>query len=91
MAKTRTSGQGRPKGIPNKQTKALKEMIMGALHAADPEGGEAYLTKRAVDEPKAFLALLGRILPAEVRAELTGKDGEKLSVTVYIPSNGREQ
>ena len=86
MARSRTSGQGRPKGAQNKLTKALKDMILGALSDV---GGQAYLAKQAKENPKAFLALLGRVLPTEI----TGKDGDPLSlghVTVYMPANGRD-
>ena len=60
------AGKGRPKGSQNKVTKALKDMILGALDGA---GGQAYLQARAKD-PKtqaAFLTLLGKVLPAEMR------------------------
>jgi hypothetical protein len=51
------------KGRPNKATKELKEMILGAL---DDAGGQAYLAARALDTPGPFLALLGKILPKDV-------------------------
>jgi len=59
---------GSRKGVPNKATKELKEMILGALDAA---GGVAYLTARARD-PKtagAFLTLIGKVLPMQVTGE----------------------
>lgn len=59
MAAGRKTG-GRQKGAPNKVTKALKEMILGAL---DQAGGQDYLAIQAVDNPAAFMALLGRVLP----------------------------
>ena len=37
-------GVGRTKGVPNKVTKELKEMILGAL---DDAGGQAYLARQA--------------------------------------------
>lgn len=83
-----TPGPGRGRGNPNKLTKALKEMILGALHDA---GGQKYLLAQAEREPRAFLALLGRIVPSEVHAELTGKDGEPLLPIIYMPANGRDQ
>ena len=67
--KTKTSGQGRPKGIPNKTTADVKSMILGALNKA---GGEQYLLERASD-PKtatAFMALVGRVLPKEIKADV---------------------
>lgn len=60
------AGKGRPKGSPNKVTKQLKDMILGALGDA---GGQQYLHECAMD-PKtraAFLTLLGKVLPSEMR------------------------
>lgn len=63
------AGKGRKKGVPNKLTSSVKEMILAALESA---GGMAYLVEQAQTNPSAFLALLGRLLPTELRAELTG-------------------
>jgi hypothetical protein len=59
---------GRPKGTPNKITKALKDMILGAL---DDNGGQAYLAEQAQKNPKAFLSLLGRVLPSEIKTTIS--------------------
>ena len=61
--------QGRPKGAPNKNTKALKDMILGAL---DKACGEEYLQRQADDNPNAFLSLIGRVLPTELKANVEG-------------------
>ena len=53
-------GLGRPKGAKNKATAQLKEMILTAL---DANGGAAYLSQQARDNPTAFLTLLGKVLP----------------------------
>ena len=55
---------GRRKGALNKTTKALKDMILGALSAV---GGEKYLMEQARENPTAFLSLVGRILPSEMK------------------------
>ena len=60
------AGIGRPKGVPNKVTKALKEMILGAL---DDAGGQEYLVKQAEKHPQAFLALIGKVLPKDVHVD----------------------
>jgi hypothetical protein len=62
---------GRPKGVPNKVTTELKDMILQALSGA---GGVEYLIQRAQDSPGPFLALVGKVLPLQV----TGKDGKDL-------------
>ncbi len=60
------AGKGRPKGAQNKITKDLKSMILGALSDA---GGQDYLAEQAADNPVAFMALLGRVLPLQVSGE----------------------
>jgi hypothetical protein len=73
MPKTRTSGIGRPKGRPNKYTSDIKEMVLGALSDV---GGRQYLAERAIDQPVAFMGLIGRILPLQV----TGENGAPIAV-----------
>lgn len=53
---------------PNKQTKELKEMILGALDAA---GGVDYLLERATDPrtASAFLTLVGKVLPMTIAGD----------------------
>lgn len=69
------AGKGRKKGVPNKVTGELKEMILGALSGV---GGQKYLEKQATDNPAAFLTLVGKVLPMTV----TGPDGGALTVIV---------
>lgn len=59
--------QGRPKGVPNKITRDIKAMIEGALEDA---GGRAYLARQADENPAAFMTLVGKILPREIKAEV---------------------
>ena len=66
--KTRTSGQGRPQGVPNRLTADIKGMILGAL---DELGGQDYLVAQARENPTAFLSLVGKILPKAVKADVS--------------------
>lgn len=70
---------GSRKGIPNKNTKAIKDMILEALSEC---GGVEYLVERAND-PKtaaAFLGLVGKVLPTQV----TGEDGGPVKQSLVI-------
>lgn len=58
------AGKGRPKGVPNKATKELKEMILTALGDA---GGVEYLKRQAEENPGPFMSLLGKVLPMTVQ------------------------
>src|SRR6188472_4506923 len=62
---------GREKGTPNKLSSDVKAMVLAAL---DRAGGEDYLLEQATANPKAFMSLLARIIPAQV----TGADGKDL-------------
>jgi hypothetical protein len=62
-------GPGRPKGVPNKSTTALKDAILGAFDAV---GGQTYLQGVADTDPKTFCTLLGKVLPTEVKADVNG-------------------
>ena len=77
--KTKTSGQGRPKGVPNRNTQAVKDMILEALAQ---KGGAAYLARQADENPAAFMTLVGKVLPLQV----TGDGGGALAVTWLPPS-----
>lgn len=72
-AKKHPAGPGRPKGVPNKQTKELKQMILDAL---TKKGGVNYLVQQAEENPKAFMALLARVLPMQV----TGENGGAIQI-----------
>lgn len=70
-------GKGRPKGTPNKATKALKEMILGALSDV---GGQSYLARQAEENPTAFLTLVGKVLPHELKADLEGSGNMTVNI-----------
>jgi hypothetical protein len=73
---------GRPKGARNKLTKSITELLLRAAAEVgdsmeagrDGAGGVlGYLKVSAVEERKAFLALLGRALPLQVQADVRNK------------------
>lgn len=72
---------GRPKGIPNKMTMTLKEMILGALNDA---GGKEYLASQATANPGAFMTLVGKVLPIETKSELTGANGGPIAQSFVV-------
>lgn len=57
---------GNRKGVPNKVTRELKDMILGAL---DDAGGQAYLATQARDNPGPFLTLVGKVLPKDINVD----------------------
>ncbi len=86
MADTVPKTAGRPqpkggsrKGIPNKATAQLKDMILKALDGA---GGVEYLERRANDPrtAAAFLGLVGKVLPMQVTGEGGGPVGLSINV-----------
>jgi hypothetical protein len=54
---------GSRKGKPNKITRDIKEMVVGALAAA---GGQNYLQEQSGKNPAAFMALVGKVLPLQI-------------------------
>lgn len=64
------AGKGRPKGVPNKFTGQIKDMVRQAL---DEAGGVEYLKEQATVSPVAFLGLVGKLLPAEINAKVEGQ------------------
>ena len=76
--KTSRNLGGRPKGSLNKENKALREMILGAL---DKCGGEEYLARQAEENPGPFMALLGKVLPTT----LDGQIGHVINWPVNAP------
>lgn len=67
---------GRKAGTPNKVTGALKDMILQALANV---GGTEYLMTQATANPNAFLTLVGRVLPLQVKE---GGDDPRVPPTV---------
>ena len=59
-------GKGRPKGVLNKTTQGVKRAIEEAF---DKAGGVEYLVKVANKDPRAFLALLAKLIPTDIKVE----------------------
>lgn len=57
---------GRQKGTPNAMGRDLRHMILTALSHA---GGVRYLREQAELNPVAFMGLLGKILPLQVKTD----------------------
>ena len=68
-------GPGRPKGVPNKTTALVREMVTQAL---DEAGGVDYLVECARNPrtASAFLSLVGKVLPVQ----LSGVDDGPIQV-----------
>jgi len=68
---------GRKKGTPNKVTRDVRELILGAIEA---EGGLEYFRAQARENPTAFLALVGRCLPRESSHAISGMESGPIVV-----------
>jgi hypothetical protein len=60
---------GRQRGTPNKVTADLKAAILSAFEEV---GSASYLAKIAKENPAIFCALLGKVLPRDIKAEHSG-------------------
>jgi hypothetical protein len=81
---------GRPKGAPNKATRALKEaIILAAEKSKHSKAGdlEGYLLYLADEKPELFVPLLGKLLPLQLRAknEDRGPVNLELSPNMSLP------
>lgn len=72
------AGPGRPKGVPNKMTIAVKEAI---AEAAEGLGGTARLIEWAKEDPANERAFWTSIYPKLLPLQVTGDGGGPLVVT----------
>ena len=63
---------GRPKGVRNKFTGELKQVILDAMHNANKEGLFGFVRDSAMETPTAGLSLLGRLIPVSMVGTLDG-------------------
>ena len=68
---------GRPKGVPNKDTALIRDRIAQALNEV---GGVQYLASVAQSHPGPFLALVGKVMPVQV----TGADGGAVQHAIRV-------
>ena len=77
---------GRKPGTPNKITKGVREALTVAF---DRVGGVAALVRWGKENPTEFYKLWGKLLPQQVKQELTGANGGAVQVdanhTINIP------
>lgn len=81
MPKTKTSGQGRKKGVPNKATadarSAIASFVDGNAHRL-----QDWLDRIAENDPEKAFSLFQSVIeyhvPKLARTEHTGKDGEAI-------------
>ena len=76
-----TPGPGRPKGVPNKATRAAKEAIALAF---DGIGGAARLTAWVTDSEKNEYAFWTQIYPKLIPVTLAGDPDNPLGHTVSL-------
>jgi hypothetical protein len=53
--------------VPNKFNGQLKEALLSAFNGAHPDGLASWVLQEAKANPKAALALLGRLIPSRRR------------------------
>lgn len=75
---------GSRKGIPNKNTGLIREMIAKAL---DQAGGVEYLVDCAHDprSKSAFLGLIGKVMPVQVEADVNANVNGSIEVRFVKP------
>lgn len=78
------AGPGRPKGVPNKVTGDIKNMILEALSNV---GGAEYLERKANDPrtATAFLGLVGKVLPMTIAGDPKNPLTANVTVTFVKP------
>ena len=65
----RPANAGRKAGTPNRHTALLKDAILAAAEKAGKGDIVAYLERQAEENPVAFLSLLARVLPLQLRGD----------------------
>ncbi len=71
------AGKGRRKGVPNRITRTVRQAIEVAFENV---GGQEWLEELARTDPRTFVVLLAKIIPNEIKAEVSGPD-HKIVIT----------
>lgn len=82
------AGMGRPAGIPNKTTRALKQALEESFEQL---GGTRWLVELAKSEPKAYASLLAKLLPSQLSMDATVTNHEMPAVIRRVIVDPREQ
>ncbi len=72
---------GRTKGVPNKSTSSVKEALTQAFEGL---GGYEALKRWGQQEPTEFYKLWSKMLPQEVKSEISGKDGAPIAPVMNV-------
>lgn len=76
---------GRQKGVANKDTRPIRELILGALLDV---GGQKWLAEQAQKNPVAFMGLIAKVMPSEVKATLDNR--VTLNIVTGIPDQSTD-
>lgn len=85
----RPEGAGRQPGTPNKVTRTVKDWLLAAteksgLDGKGKDGAIGYLVWLSRQEPVAYAALLGRVIPMQIQASVSGNVEHGGTVTLTV-------
>lgn len=87
--RTKTSGQGRPKGTPNKLTKTVKEAFEIAFQDLQNEPG-AKLSDWAKGNPTDFYRIASKLIPNELNATIKGNLAHAIQGLPVVDPPGKD-
>ena len=82
------AGMGRPAGIPNKTTRALKQALEESFEQL---GGTRWLVELAKSEPRAYASLLAKLLPSQLNMDANVMHAEQIIEIRRVIVDPREQ